>query len=188
MRTVFISAAIGAFVSSGVVTLIGEQLATRRTERAILEVRAEFARAEHTTEWKRQSLSTVVGPVVVQLERTRRAMQRYEANSHFIETEVLYKANLMIRDLLLQNGHLTPDELHDVANRLIEHYDRWLEEYDRVRGPEGQNLNEPFVFVGPKGSPFPRDADSLFSASFVRLRDELYGKRASQGAANRTDR
>lgn len=47
------SAFVGALVSGGVVTFIGEQLAARRAEHIVQEVRAEFQREERVTEWKR---------------------------------------------------------------------------------------------------------------------------------------
>jgi hypothetical protein len=111
----------------------------------------------------------------MQLDRTRRAFQRWEANNLYLEFEVIRKGNTTVRDLLLTKAHLIPDELRDVSSRLVEHYDRWLEEYDRVRGTRNPQPNEKFVFVGPKGYPFPPDADSLFNAAFRRLRSELFG-------------
>lgn len=174
-RNLVTSAFVGALISSGVVTFIGEQLAARRTEQVIQEVRVGFERQQRVDEWKRQSLASLIGPAVMQLDRTRRAFSRYEGNNRFLEAEVLYKGNLAVRDLLLANGHLIPDALRDVSGRLIEHYDRWLEEYDRVRGSRSPAPDEPFVFAGPKGYPFPPDADSLFNATYQQLWTELYG-------------
>jgi hypothetical protein len=77
--------------------------------------------------------------------------------------------------MLLSHGHLIPADLRDVSGRLIEHYDRWLEEYDRVRGDRKIAPNEPFVFAGPKGYPFPQGADALFTQAYDRLVSELYG-------------
>ena len=119
----------------------------------------------------------------MQLDRTRRAFVRYKANARFIEHEIMYKANLAVRDLLLANGHLIPAELRDVSGRLIEHYDSWLEEYDRVRGTQARAPNEPFVFAGPQGYEFPKDADRLFKAAFDRLWAELYASSTTQTAS-----
>jgi hypothetical protein len=93
--------------------------------------------------------------------------------------EILYRSNLAIRDLLLANGHVIPEELRAVSGRLVEHYDRWLEEYDRIRGDRRIRLNEPFVFVGPKGYPFPSEADALFNRAYSKLREDLYGVQTS---------
>ena len=174
-RTLILSAFIGALLSSGVVVFVGEQLAARRAEQVVQEVRAVFERQQRVDEWKKQSVAVLLGPVIMQLDRTRRAFARYEANSRFVESEILYKGNLTVRDLLLTNGHLIPDELRDVSNRLVEHYDRWLEEYDRVRGGRKPNPNEAFVFAGPSGYPFPAEADQLFKDSYKRLWNEVYG-------------
>ena len=173
-KTVILSAGVAAVVSSGVVTFVGEQLALRRSEQVVQEVRSQFADRDRLNEWKRQSLAQLVGPATMQLDRTRRAFGRYQANNRFVEAEILYKGNLTVRDLLLSNGHLIPDELRDVSGRLIEHYDRWLEEYDRVRGNRPRAFDEPFVFVGPQGLPFPSEADSLFSAAYRKLWNDLY--------------
>jgi hypothetical protein len=173
-RQMTLSAFIGALISSGVVTFIGEQAAARRTERVVQQVRAEFAKRESLDEWKRQSLASLLGPAIMQLDRTRRAFLRYEANKRFLESEILYKGNLAVRDLLLTNAYLIPPELSVVSGKLVEHYDRWLEEYDRVRGPRSRALNEPFVFAGDKGYPFPSEADSLFKAAYRRLWTDLY--------------
>jgi hypothetical protein len=89
------SAFVGALLSSGVVTFIGEYLAARRAEHVVQEVRAEFQHQEQVTEWKRQSLALLVAPVVMQLDRTRCAFLRYEANNRFVESEILYKGNLV---------------------------------------------------------------------------------------------
>lgn len=111
----------------------------------------------------------------MQLDRTRRAFLRYGANSRFLESEILYKGNLAVRDMLLGNGHLIPEDLREVSGRLIEHYDRWLEEYERVRGDRKLAPDEPFVFAGPKGYPFPQGADKFFAQAYDRLVSELYG-------------
>ena len=111
----------------------------------------------------------------MQLDRTRRAFHRYEASNRFLESEVLYKGNVAVRDLLLANGHLIPDELRDISGRLVEHYDMWLEEYDRVRGSKALAPDEPFVFVGPKGYPFPSEANELFKKAHDQFWADLYG-------------
>lgn len=51
------------------------------------------------------------------------------------------------------------------AGRLIEHYDRWLKEYEKDRAAQNLNLDAPFIFVGPQGYPVPRDAEERFKVS-----------------------
>ena len=60
------------------------------------------------------------------------------------------------------------------AASLIEHYDRWLEEFDSKRASESPSDADTFVFVGPQGFPFPRDAERVVD-TFRRLQRELYG-------------
>jgi hypothetical protein len=88
---------------------------------------------------------------------------------------VIREGNLAIRDLLLQKGHLIPPELLEDAGLLVEHYDRWLEEYEKQRLAEHPDLDAPFTFVGPQGYPFPGKADRRFRAAFKSLWVELYG-------------
>jgi len=163
-----------ALISSGVFTFVGGALLARHTERVGAEIKAEFDRGRRSDEWRQQSIADLLGPVVMELDRTRRAYSRYTKSNRYLESQVLYKSNLTIRDLLLAKGYLIPDELRDVSSRLVEHYDAWLEEYDRIRGARDLSPTEPFVFAGPKGYPFPSDADSLFNQAFRRYRAELY--------------
>jgi hypothetical protein len=64
--------------------------------------------------------------------------------------------------------------LQDAA-RLVEHYDRWLEEFEAVRESKKPNLDEAFVFVGPKGYPFPSDSETRFKEAFTSHWRKLYG-------------
>jgi hypothetical protein len=62
----------------------------------------------------------------------------------------------------------------DDAHQLIEHYDAWLEAFDRVRGDPATSNETAFVFVGPIGLPFPKSAEANFKAEFRKLQGELY--------------
>jgi hypothetical protein len=130
-------------------------------------------------EWKEQSIAEVLGPVYMQLARSNRAFERWKATRNdFLEGQVVKQANTEIRDLLLAKGHLLPPELVKHAINLVEHYDRWLEEYaDKREGPNAEKDTGP-IFVGPLGFPFPHEADTAFSETFDRLRAELYGGQA----------
>jgi hypothetical protein len=125
-------------------------------------------------ERKEQSLTEVLGPITMQLERSGRAFSRWETRNDFLEGKVVKEANTQIRDLLLAKGHLLPADLFGHAGDLIEHYDRWLEEYaDKREGPNAAEHEGP-VYVGPLGYPFPDDAEQAFRATFERLRAELF--------------
>ena len=62
---------------------------------------------------------------------------------------------------------------HAIA--LIEHYDAWIEAYNRIRSDTTLTAQTDFVFVGPAGYPFPADAEQAFKAQFKQLQQELYG-------------
>lgn len=128
--------------------------------------------------WKERSVAELLGPIHMQLERTRRAVARYRTKNTFLEAEVLRQGNLAVRDLLLKVPHLIPPALLEDASRLVEHYDRWLEEYERLRGSENPNLDALFVFVGPKGFPFPSDAEVRFHRIYQSYWNDLYKKGA----------
>ena len=119
----------------------------------------------------------MLGPIVMQLERSNRAFGRWESRNDFLEGKVVKEANTQIRDLLLAKGHLLPPHLLSGAADLIEHYDRWLEEYaDKREGPNAAEHKGP-IYVGPLGYPFPRHADAAFRETFERLRAELWHRK-----------
>ena len=122
-----------------------------------------------------QVFSELLASVVMQLERTKHAFARWQSQNLYLESEIIRKGNLAVRDLLLAKAHLVPPDLASDARSLVTHYDRWLEEYERVRGGAEPDLDEPFVFVGPKGYPFPARSEQRFRERFEQLRQTLYG-------------
>ncbi len=167
-----------ALISGGVASTLIGALLLRRTKQIEADIKLRMDRlaavASSQRTWKEKSVAELLGPVHMQLDRTRRAFDRWTAHNLFLEAKVIREGNLAVRDLLLQKGHLIPGELLPDAGRLIEHYDRWLEEYERVRAAQQPSLDTPFTFVGPQGYPFPRDAEERFKAAFTRLWAELY--------------
>jgi hypothetical protein len=109
----------------------------------------------------------------MQLDRTERAFNRYKDTNFYLEAKVLRAGNETIRDLLLSKGHLIPSELVGDAGRLVEHYDAWLEEFERERSGQEPALQSKFVFAGPLGYPFPSDADKRFRKACRDLADSL---------------
>ena len=71
-------------------------------------------------------------------------------------------------------AHLIPTELIDDAIELIEHYDVWLEEFAKHRDAENPNLDQKFIYAGPKGFRFPDKAEKNFKNKYDELREELY--------------
>jgi hypothetical protein len=170
---------ISALLSSSVIALVGGLMLQRRTEQISAAVRHQFEQAllryQSTLQWKEQAVTELLGPLVMQFDRTQRAFNRWTAKNLYIETKIIREGNETVRNLLLSKGHLIPPDLLPDAGRLVEHYDRWLEEYKRVRGGTEPQLDTPFVFAGPEGYPFPADAEQWFRERFRMLWEELYG-------------
>jgi hypothetical protein len=158
-----------AILSSAVVsTIIGIALHGFKT-------RAE-ARAKSRYAWKEQAVTELLAPLYMQFQRTERAFGRWNSKNLYLEMKVVKGGNEAIRDLLLMKGHLIPPELREDAGSLIEHYDVWLEKFEKQRLSESPDLNAPFVFVGPDGYPFPADEERKFRETFKAYWDDLYGK------------
>jgi hypothetical protein len=176
----WIFALLSALLSSGVTVAAIELLSRKHVVEIENSVKAEHDRslAVFTSEraWKESSVSELLGPMTLQLDRTNRAFQRYRGKNDYLEAKVLREGNLTIRDLLLGKAHLIPPDLLDDAGRLVEHYDRWLEKFEELRGEKSPKLNEQFVFVGPDGYPFPGDAEMRFRQRYRELWNELYTK------------
>ncbi|MCW5596603.1 MAG: hypothetical protein KIT42_12090 [Rhodocyclaceae bacterium] len=174
----FFSVTLGGLVGSGLATAVFGLLVLRHSKTLEAQIKGHFDERikifESKRAWKQQALSELFGPLYMQLERTRRAFGRWNTKNIYLEAKVMRDGNEKARNLLLKKGHLIPSQLIEHAGALIEHYDAWLEEFDRVRGTNAPTSDEPFVFVGTKGHPFPSDAECAFKAEFKRLQAELY--------------
>lgn len=170
---------IGSFLGSSVVTALLGVLFLRRNKTIETQIEAQFSQGlkvfESTRSWKEQALAELFGPLQMQLERTKRAFERWDNKNLHLEAEVIQKGNIAIRDLLLAKGHLIPAQLMAHAIALIEHYDAWIEAYNRIRNDTTLTAQTDFVFVGPAGYPFPAEAEQAFKAQFKLLQQELYG-------------
>jgi hypothetical protein len=131
-----------------------------------------------TRAWKQAAVSELFGPLVMQFDRTKRAFARYNNTNQFLEAEVMRKSNTAIRDLLLAKGQYLPPELLDHAGKLVEHYDVWLEVYERVRKPDAPDTKTKFVFAGPEGFLFPGEAENALREHCDRLKRELFDAKA----------
>lgn len=128
--------------------------------------------------WEEKAVSELLGPVFIQLDRTKRAFDRWDKNNLYLEGEVIRSGNLAVRDLLLGKPHLIPVELREAASELVLHYDVWLEEFTRVRAlRDAGNLAPDYVFVGPRGYGFPKNADEAFRLAFKNYWEDLYPQR-----------
>ena len=129
---------------------------------------------EQQTRWKEKVLSGLLGPVCMQLDRTNRAFNRWQTKNLYLEAKIIKDSNTIIRDLLLNNGHLIPIELLGDAGKLIEHYDVWLEEFEKKRGGTERDIDTKFIYAGPAGYPFPKEAEKNFEIQCNRYRSELF--------------
>ena len=126
--------------------------------------------------WKEQCVSELLGPMIMQMSRTKRAFKRWQAKNLFLESKIIGEGNRTVRDLLLQKGHLIPTELLIDADLLIEHYDVWLEEFEALRKSENPDTEATFVFAGPRGKPFPSASEQKFLETFQQYHKDLYGE------------
>ena len=124
--------------------------------------------------WKEESVSELLAPIYMQFGRTHRAFDRWYSKNLFLEAKVIGEGNRIIRDLLLNKGHLIPPELLEDAGKLIEHYDVWLEKFEKQRLSENPDIETEFVFVGPDGYPFPSESEKRFIKKYKEYWDDLY--------------
>lgn len=157
------AALISGAVASTVVGVIFTGYVTHVEE----EVRSQRA-------WKERSVAELLGPMNIQFDRTKRAFDRWTEKNLYIEVKVIKVGNETIRDRLLTKGHLIPPELFEDAGKLIEHYDVWLELFEKQRGGGEPDLESPFTFAGPEGYPFPTNAASRFTEKYQQFWTELY--------------
>jgi hypothetical protein len=97
-------------------------------------------------------------PLSVEFDRTKAAFDRWNQEDLSLESETIRDGNLRARTLLREKAHLIPDSLREDQKKLIEHYDRWLEEYDRVRVRRTKDPDASFVFVYS----FPQESEQRF--------------------------
>jgi hypothetical protein len=175
----FFEVTLGGLLGSSVATAVLGALFLKRNKHVEAEIKTHFDETfkvfESKRSWKQQALFELLGPLQMQFERTKRAFARWDHKNLYLEGKVVREGNQTIRDLLLTKGHLIPPNLMGDAGQLVEHYDAWLEAFDRIRGENSTSNDTAFVFVGPDGYPFPTTAEVNFKAEFRKLQSELYG-------------
>ncbi|HUI79203.1 MAG TPA: hypothetical protein VLY24_14860 [Bryobacteraceae bacterium] len=175
----FFEVTLGGLVGSSLATAVLGALFLRRNKTVEAAIKAQFDESfkvfESKRSWKQQALFELLGPLQMQFERTKRAFDRWDHKNLYLEGKVVREGNQTIHDLLLTKGHLIPPHLMLDACKLVEHYDAWLEAFDRIRSQSSTTSDTAFVFVGPDGYPFPAQAEENFKAEFRKLQQELYG-------------
>ena len=175
----FFEVTLGGLLGSSLAAAALGALFLRRNKTVESEIKAHFDESfkvfESKRSWRQQALFELLGPLQMQFERTKRAFDRWSDKNLYLEAKVVREGNQTIRDLLLTKGHLIPPHLMGDAFQLVEHYDAWLEAFDRIRGAGSTASDTAFVFAGPDGYPFPVNAEVNFKAEFRKLQNELYG-------------
>jgi hypothetical protein len=157
------SAVVGGGVVSGIISMIFKSF--------LAKIEAEIRSKKS---WKEEAVSDLLGPLNMQFDRTSRAFKRWRTKNLFLEVKVVKVGNEVIRDLLLDKGHLIPPDLLDDAGKLVEHYDVWLEKFEEQRSIENPNHEAEFLFVGPDGFPFPTASENRFKNKFKEYWHDLY--------------
>ena len=178
LGALILAAVISGGVASAVVGVLLRLFFDRRLTRATEEVKTEIGRRDFVyradREWRERSLAEVLGPVYMQLDRTGRAVQRWQGGNTFIEEKIMKDGNTAIRDILLTKAHLLPPALLEDAGLLIAHYDRWFEEFERVRGGDHPQDQVPFVRVTEEGFTWPKASEQAFKDAFHDSWAQLY--------------
>ena len=133
----------------------------------------EHLRPQPTTAALTAEYCQLLAPLIAQFDRTKSAFDRWNEQNLPLENEIIRDGNIKARNLLEQHAALVPRELQNDRRKLVEHYDRWLEEFSRLREGPGQNLDQPFVFVGPEGFPFPTDSEARFRERYEMVSSRL---------------
>lgn len=173
-----------SLLSGTVVAAVMSAFLAKRNAQINEAIRLQYAELQRQAnakgEWKERCISEFLGPAFIQLDRTERAFARWRKKNVFLESKVIREGNVFLRDLILTKPHFVPPDLLDDVGTLVEHYDRWLEEFETVRSEHDSSPDTPFVFVGPQGYPFPREAALRIQARFRQYWAEVYGPNASK--------
>lgn len=164
IRQLLLTAVISSSLITGLLSLAFTGWITSTQE----EVKSQRA-------WKEKSVAELLGPMSMELDRTKGALNRWTKQNLYIEAKIMKVGNEKIRDLLLSKGHLIPADLIPDANKLIEHYDVWLELYEKSRGGKEPDLKAEFVFAATEGYSFPKEAEAHFKERLRVYMKELYG-------------
>ena len=125
-------------------------------------------------EWQRRSLVELFAPLDVNLERSKRAFNRWQGNLRQEELVILQETNVRVRKLILDKYYLIPSGLQKAASTLVEHYDIWLQFYNKP------NVNEyDAKFINKKLSeewgklPFPKESAGKLRQHFIELQSKV---------------
>jgi hypothetical protein len=123
-------------------------------------------------------VNELLAPLVFELNRTKTAFLEWTSKNLYLEAKRIKSGNLAVRDLLLKKANLIPLDLAEDAQKLIHHYDVWLQEFEKRRG-ENKDIkdDQQFVFAGPLGFPFPSDSERRFIERYETLKKKTEEKK-----------
>jgi len=121
----------------------------------------------------RMLLIELLLPLKVHFDRSRQAFQLWVQNPPakpiVVIEDAIKASNSQIRSILTNKWHMIPADLQSDAIQLIQHYDAWTAEYERLRPGGVRDPDVPYVFAGPGGVPFPITAEQRFLARYATL-------------------
>ncbi len=178
-----LSGIIAGITSGTVISTILGILLIRAKTTIEKEVENKFTKAlevfKSEREWKEKSLSELIGPVVMHLDRTQRVGKRYSTTTYkekgksYHDAMLMKESNEAVRSILLTNGHLLPENLRNQAHKLVSHYDLWISRFNAKFEEEKPTVESVFDIGFTKES-FPEDAVKAFQSAYDSLRAELY--------------
>lgn len=170
---------ITAVLSGAVVSAVIAIIFKRKTETITAEIKNQFEmnllRQKTGQQWKEKAITELYGPLNYHFTRTKKAFMRYSEKNLYLEAFVLKDSNEKIRNLLLEKSYLISPDLSEDAEKLITHYDVWLEQFHKLReNPKPEEVAATFVFVESLGFGFPREAETKFKDKYRELWEEIY--------------
>ncbi|MTB53442.1 hypothetical protein [Lewinella sp. W8] len=158
---------ISLIILTGIIGYIISRRETRLKEQIADEFKQRDRYLEAQFDYKRRALEELLGPMVMQLKRSKIALGAYEPNNAYQEA-ILKQCNETIRKLLLDKGYLIPASHMEYAGDLLKHYDDWLGTLHQVREiNDDQETKHVFTYN------FPHDAERAFVALYREYRDAL---------------
>lgn len=167
LLTTTFKVAIEAIIVSGILGyfFLGREERLKKTIEREFKKRDTYFNAQF--DYRRRSLEEVLGPVMMQLKRSKITLHAYKPNDRYKEA-IFKQCNETIRDILLDKGYLIPPDLLEDAGELLKHYDGWLQHYHQLRELD-KNMDTPFVFTHD----FPHSAEKRFNETYQLYREKL---------------
>lgn len=175
-RTIFVQLLLAGILSgsffSATLGLVGLKYAEKIKGEITQSVQTSLYDYQTDQEWQRRSLVELFAPLDVNLERSKRAYGRWQGNLRQEELEILRETNARVRKLILDNYYLIPSNLQMDASTLVEHYDIWLQTYNK---PNVSEYDDKFIVkeLSEKGRLFPKKSARRLRQNFLELQSRV---------------